>query len=116
MDGRGGGDGDALVIQGVLDRGGDLRLLERGEPAGRLGDGDPGSEPGEQLRHFQADRVPADHQHGLRQPGQLHRRRRGQVPGLLKPAGRRYPRRRAGRDQVMAGLDADGAAVSETDL
>ncbi len=53
-------------FKGVLDRRGDLRLVGRGEPAGRLGDGDPDTERGEQLAQLQTDRVPTDHQHGFR--------------------------------------------------
>jgi len=37
-------------------------------------------------------------------------------PARLRPSARRYPRRRPGGDQVMAGLDADGAAVAVADL
>ena len=105
VEGGAGEHGDGFVGEHLRDGPGDLGFLERRQPIQGLDHRDPGAEPGEQLCLFETDGVAAHHDQRPRQDVELHRGGRGQIPRLGEPVGRRRPRRGAGRDQVLIGVD-----------
>ena len=80
----------------------------RGEPTD---DGDLYSEPGEQLRLFQADEATADHHERRGQFRQFHRCGRREVINLLKPRDCRHVRLGAGGDEIR--LRAHRSSIHE---